>query len=110
MKLQFSLATLLICMSVLAVVVAVGMKVPVQDIEVSWVQKPYPLPAGDIHKVQHSKNNMWEVTAGIKRSPNAAELAVRLAWSWPLAIAATLGVLWAIRRLKSRRHTEPPVG
>jgi len=27
-----------------------------------------------------------------------------------LVIAATLGVLWAIRRLKSRRHTEPPVG
>lgn len=27
-----------------------------------------------------------------------------------MAIAATLGVLWTIRRLKSRRHTDPPVG
>jgi hypothetical protein len=77
MKLQFSLATLLVCMTVLAVVVAVWMKVPVQDIEVSYVQNPYPLPAGDIHEVQHTKNNKWEVTAGIKRSPNAAELAGR---------------------------------
>ena len=63
MKLQFSLATLLVCMTVMAVVAAIWMKVPVQDIEVSYVQNPYPQPAGDIHKVQHTKNNKWEVTA-----------------------------------------------
>ena len=88
MKLQFSLATLLVCVTVLAVVAAVAAKVPVQasGLEISWYDGTYDRP------------------------PNAAELASRLAWSWPLALAATLGVLWAIRRLKSRRHTEPPVG
>jgi hypothetical protein len=88
MKLQFSLATLLVCMTVLAVVAAVAAKMPVQasGLEISWYDGTYDRP------------------------PNAAELASRLAWSWPLAIAATLGVLWTIRRLKSRRHNEQPVG
>ena len=33
-----------------------------------------------------------------------------LAWTGALAIAATLGAPWAIRRLKSRRENGPPVG
>jgi hypothetical protein len=33
-----------------------------------------------------------------------------LALYGPLSLAATLGVLWLIRRLKSRRENGPPVG
>ena len=46
----------------------------------------------------------------IRSKPNAWQAALRMAWSEPLAIAATLATLWAICRLKSRRHIEPPVG
>ena len=49
-----------------------------------------------------------------KGTPSVSDIAFRLAiWVslWvSLSIAATLAALWAIRRLKSRRHTEPPVG
>ena len=36
-------------------------------------------------------------------APDLRELALRLLWSWPLAIFATLAALWIFRRLKSRR-------
>jgi hypothetical protein len=46
----------------------------------------------------------------IHRPPTALETIERiLLWGVP-SIAATRGILWAIRRLKSRRDTEPPVG
>jgi hypothetical protein len=46
----------------------------------------------------------------LTRPPNYVDVACRMAlWGTP-AISATLTVLWSIRRLKSRRHTEPPVG
>jgi hypothetical protein len=54
----------------------------------------------ELHTVQYSS----------ARAPTGKEIAVQLALWGPAAIAGTLGVLWAIRRLKSRRHIEPPVG
>ena len=80
MKLQFSLATLLVCMTVMAVVAAVCSRYPIVD---------YP--------------------GGIPRTPIWSESAVRLAVFWPPSVVATFGLVPIVRRLKSRRHTEPPV-
>ena len=102
MKLQFSLATLLVCMTVLAVVAAVWMKVPVEDIEVSYVQNPFSLPARDIHKVQHTKNNKWEVKTGIKRSPNVAGA------SQPIGVVVAPGTRRHVRRAVGRPPPEIP--
>ena len=89
MKLQFSLATLLVCMTVLAVVTAIcAMKpiVVVEDKPISAVAEP------------------------IQRPPSLSETAGRMAAWGPLSMAVTLAALWAIRRLKSRRQNGPPVG
>jgi hypothetical protein len=92
MKLQFSLATLLVCMTVLAVVCASAAMIPVHvQTAVSW-------------------NGNWPHVDQINHSPNPSEVARRLAIGSPLALAATLAILWAIRRLKSRRENGPPVG
>ena len=95
MKLQFSLATLLVCMTVLAVVCCMCAKMQVH-LDVDTVEtingKTYPLRYTD------------------NRPPTENEFVLRLMWAAPLSIAATLGTLWAIRRLKSRCHTEPPGG
>jgi hypothetical protein len=86
MKLQFSLATLLVCVTVLAVVCAMKPIVVVEDKPISAVAEP------------------------TQRPPFPSEIAGRMAAWRPLSIAITLGGLWIIRRLKSRRHTDPPVG
>jgi len=95
MKLQFSLTTLLVCMTVLAVVCAASIAIPMREV----VQGPvYLIP-----------KPVYESTE-ITRSPTVAETVRRIAiWS-PAAIAGTLAGLCIVRRLKSRRHTEPPVG
>jgi len=90
MRFQFSLATLLVFMTVLAVVCAVCVQQPVREekvIETSIFPKAF-----------------LRVTS---RRPTAQEIASRLALWEPLSMAATLGTLWSIRHLKSRRHTEP---
>ena len=46
----------------------------------------------------------------IARNPTSDEILWRFFLAGLPALAATLAVLWSIRRLKSRRHTEPPVG
>ena len=95
MKLQFSLATLLIGLTVLAVVCAVSVEIPVRQIIFLDFAG-----AGGVGRAEHVHYE----------PPTASEFALRLAWAGPLSIAATLTVLQAIRRLKSRRHTEPPAG
>ena len=113
MKLQFSLATLLVCVTVLAVVCAFAIRRPVIDLRTNNYDKPflgdplgdplgYPLPA-DAKIISISKSHFT-----FERPPNVSEIALRfVTWGIP-AIAATLGVLWIVRRLKSRRHTDPP--
>jgi len=94
MKLQFSLATLLVCVTVLAVVCWFSMMIPVKgEALVSSGPDPFGI----------------EVMFPYSRMPQFADIAVRLALWGPLAIAATLGVQSTIRRLKSRRHTKTPV-
>ena len=85
MKLQFSLATLLICMTVLAVVCAISIKIPA----INMVIDPDPFSSGFVP---------------FSRPPTLSEIAIRLAVWGPTTIAATLGVLWTFRRLKSRPH------
>ena len=116
MKMQFSLATLLVCITVLASVSVIATR-PVH--EEHWKMPPpvtthvfltgpdgvviddtYPEPKVDWNSLKFT----------VTRAPTWSEMARRLAWVGPLAIALLVTVLWATRRLKSRRHTELPVG
>ena len=112
MKLQFSLTTLLVCMTVLAVVTAISIFIPTNERPKSRLFR-----AGNDRMVEVSVN--WprlvprgyeEIDQRLTGAPNGQDIAWRLAWAAPLSIAGTLSALSAIRRLKSRRHTEPPVG
>jgi len=82
MKLQFSLATLLVCTTVLAVVCAIAMRIGVYEADLSKAVRLSPT----VSRYPY-----------LYRPPNATEIATRLAWSAPLAILLTLGVPWAIR-------------
>ena len=96
MKLQFSLATLLIGLTVLAVVIAISAKIPV------WLS---------VHRVTY-ENGLYTSYADmvlVPKSPKLNDILWRSAFFGMPAIVASLGVLWAVRRLKSRRHAEPPV-
>ena len=85
MKLQFSITSLLACTAVIALVFSYCANIPVRE------------------GIIDGRPNE------IIRSPNHDEVVDRLAWSEPLAVGATINTLCAFRRLKSRRHTEPPV-
>jgi hypothetical protein len=97
MKLQFSLTTLLVCVTVLAVLCVVCVQIP--------VVKP--------HHFTIMGQPMYILTGAgeyADRPPTTSEIFQRLAIVVPLSIAATLAVLWTIRRLKPCRHTKPSVG
>ena len=95
MKLQFSLATLLIVIAVVALDLVICR-------EINVYEQPTVRWAISLLDEVHD-NGFW-------RKPTDVEVARRVVCSGPLAIAGTFGLLWAIHRLKSRRHTEPPVG
>ena len=98
MKLQFSLATMLVWITVLSIVLAASIAVPV------WYR--YPIAEVTDGTVT------TEVIYGkaYPRLPFPADVLWRLAiWGVP-AIVITQIILWLVRRLKSSRHTEPPVG
>ena len=96
MKLQFSLATLLVCMTVLAIVCTVCAKINV-------VEQVEP-------ELGTLRFRLRNAVVTVVRQPTASEAAWRVALWGPPAVVGTLAIFWAIRRLKSRRHTEPPVG
>jgi hypothetical protein len=99
MKLQFSLATLLVCMTVLSGVCAAAVALPVREaaIVATDVSCSGPRPP--------------QLTIMVmSRQPTTSEIAIRIAWVAPLTLAATFGGLWTIRRLKFRRENGPPVG
>jgi hypothetical protein len=101
MKLQFSLATLLICMSIAGLVGSACMSIPMNATgHASYMAAVFP---GD--------PSLYRVHVRLRhRPPTAEEVLARTILAEPLAIGATIGVLSTIRRLKPRRHTEPPVG
>lgn len=80
MKLQFSLATLLVCVTALAVVGGIAVEVPVRRI---FCYEPVAGP-GPTEFIDY-------------KPPTASEIAQRLELWWPASIAVTLGVLWAVR-------------
>ena len=101
MKLQFSLATLLVFMTVLAVVCSLAVEIDIAETRIIFIAGSMIRPADTW---EHQRCEI------IHRSPTALETIERIfMWGIP-SIAATLGILSTIRRLKSRRHTEQPVG
>jgi hypothetical protein len=83
---QFSLASMLICTAILAVVVAVCVAVPVH------------MPATQI-VTKNRFDEARETTIAFDRQPTGAEVAMRLAWSAPLALA----VVWLAAQFSFRR-------
>jgi hypothetical protein len=104
MKLQFSLATLLVCVTMFAAVCAFAIHYPVVDIAIDDGPFGDPLPAG-AKIISVAKNHTT-----FERPPNVREIALRFVKWGTAAVVVMLGTPWLIRRQKSRRHTEPPVG
>jgi hypothetical protein len=89
MRFQFSLATLLICVTVLAVVAGISIAVPVRD-----------LPDPNVMPGISQADSVVE----LPRRPSPVEVLERvLTWGIP-ALAATLGVLWIVRWRRAGRE------
>ena len=84
MKLQFSLATLLVCVTVLAVVCGIAAFVPINSEDVYIPRLP---------------PNASEVILVAPSPKSAVDIIGRVAVGCPLSLAATLTALWLIRRL-----------
>jgi hypothetical protein len=96
MKPRFSLATLLVITTVLAIVAALCATINVQS---------EPMMGVGVN----SSAGLIGTFILDPHAPDLRELALRLLWSWPLAIFMSLSALWIVRRLKSRRYAEPPI-
>lgn len=72
---RFSLFTLFVILTVLAIDIGICIRVPAYD--PSYI--------------------LWDSGIFVPRSPNLGEVAVRVAWSGPLAVIGVLGILWLIR-------------
>ena len=97
MKLQFSLATLLVCVTVLAVVCCIAAVIPVHEFAVTSPSgPPFDSAFGPI--------------VNLRRRPELSEVIQRATMFGLPAVGIAIVALWLIRRLKSRRHTEPPGG
>ena len=99
MKLQFSLATLLVGVTVLALICVLCLVIPEHE------QVPAPQPAAASSVPLLPTVNIVDVY----RRPTPMEALKRLWALCVLIIAIVFIVIW-FRRPKSRRHTEPPVG
>jgi hypothetical protein len=92
MKLQFSLATLLVCMTVLAAVIAVcaTIKVPPPEFEMITFDSGYSrlVPVVGLHP----------------RPPTLLEISQRAAWATPLSLIVMATTILTVRRLKSFRR------
>src|SRR5262245_46999711 len=97
MKVQFSLATLLIITTVLAIVCAVCVALPVRAELYRSLELINP-PKGEVEIRTEGRLVVYEY----HRPPTASEIAIRLSIFGPLAIAAVLLTQWALRKM--RRH------
>jgi hypothetical protein len=82
MRFQFSVLTMLVCTAALAVTIAACVSLQVRT--------------GDV-----LITDIMGLTYEPKRLPSGSEIALRMAWAAPLAIAATLTVLWTARKLRT---------
>jgi hypothetical protein len=107
MKLQFSLATLLVCMTVPAVVCCVSINLPVYTQRTTMTSIVF---YKDGKPDYGNQINSTPETVTESLPPTEPEIVRRIAWAAPLSIAVTLATLWLMCRLKSRREIGPPVG
>jgi hypothetical protein len=97
MKLQFSLATLLVCMTVLALVCCIAAVIPVHE---SVVTSPSGPPF----------ESAFGPIVNLRRRPELSEVIQRATMFSLPAVGIAMVALWSIRRLKSRRENGPPGG
>jgi hypothetical protein len=108
MKLQFSLATLLVCVTVLAVVCAAAVRLPVY--ETLSTNRRVPADINGIPIENSGSGDIFSWVIADSHPPTAQSIVRRLALWGPSALAVTFYAFWLIRRLKSRRENGPPVG
>jgi hypothetical protein len=82
-RFQFSILTMLVCTAALAVAIAACVSLPVRF-------------TGDIVL---SPTVTVTIAGEAAKSPNPAEVALRMAWAGPLAVFVSLCLLWASRRI-----------
>src|SRR5215831_15490933 len=101
MRLQFSLATLLLLVAVAGIVARVCISIPVnQRLNIRYTAAVF----------EGNPKQYHVHISGSHRSRNLGDASLRMAWALPSAIAATLAILSTIRRLKCRREDEPREG
>jgi hypothetical protein len=99
MRFQFSLATLLVCMTVLAVVCGLAAIIPVHE----------PFPLGLEKNYAGKLIVIWEGDGYLSRRPIANEITWRIATWGSESVTAALIMLAVVGISKSRRHAESPV-
>src|SRR4051794_35694139 len=98
MRFQFSILTMLVCTAALACVIAVCVREPVW--EVVDLQDGQPISGPYI--------NPYQVIYTLY-PPAVKDIARRLAWAGPLAVFASLWLLWASRRIVKREKRSGPI-
>src|SRR5262249_30243724 len=100
MKLQFSLATLLVCITVQAVVAAICAQIRVTDTS-EIIRQLRLAPSG-------TRFTQFDVPIElVRRPPTIGEIALRLGFWGPVSAVATLSVVWIVRRLRRRTCPSP---
>ena len=81
MKLQFSLATLLIGTAILGLVFAACMIAPVQDVEITRaeLQGPFTIEKHDLRELTNVGGDTWKIVAGI----DAGQIWAKWLCDWP---------------------------
>jgi hypothetical protein len=86
MKFKLSFLTLVGCAAALGIV---------------WVLCTQPTYYPGPHVVDFGNGTQRTAASGITMYPSSAEIALRMAWAGPLAIAATLAMFWVARNLRT---------
>jgi hypothetical protein len=98
---RFNLFTVFVCMTTLAVVTAFCVKIPVKEYETrvsTFFVSGMKAPATKTYQSVASRHK-----------PSIVEFGVRVAWAWPLTVAATLALIWTTRRLRRYFNRVQPI-
>src|SRR5262245_62964329 len=96
MKLQFSLATLLVCITVLAVVCGLAISITVEK-KAQWPSRS-KLEWGAVSGYYYGP----AIEVVYQEKPTATQITHRLALWGPVSLVATLGVPWIGRRVMTQ--------